>query len=347
MSIAPRAQERELWPDIMRGILILLVLFHHSAAWGKLLYTPFFMTGFFFISGYFHSDSKPFLPFLVAKFKGIIIPALTLGFASLFILKGLSVFDCSKLCEWFIFGYAYWFLFCLFVAHLLQYILVRFFCRNHLLLILSASMISIVALYFSHHARIYPWHAQVACVMQAPMMLGYLSRKANWFKISRPAKMLMCGSFTFIYTVLFGVAFFVVHMPWCDLIYNDFGNIYFFLPLSLLGTLSLAYFSAFIAENQKLIPLIGRHTLVIYITHGVFFCLVMGGTSVLFRDIAHMPWRPVDHTHQGAWSITCFIAICFATGAGVALSMLLHRYAPWVLGKFSLRQGSAKNESPY
>lgn len=81
MLSSDRHSERELWPDIMRGVLILLVLFHHSAAWTKLLYTPFFMTGFFFISGYFHSESKSFIPFVVAKFKGLVVPALTLGLA--------------------------------------------------------------------------------------------------------------------------------------------------------------------------------------------------------------------------------------------------------------------------
>lgn len=312
---------------------MLLLLFHHSAAWGKLIYTPFFMTGFFFVSGYFHSESKPFIPFVVAKFKGLIVPALTLGLAVLVVRKGLAILNVKDLFSGFVCGYAYWFLFCLFVAHGLQFVLVRLFGQNHLLLMLSACIIGVVALYFSHHAEVYPWHAQVACVMQPAMMLGFLSRKANWFNVSRSRKKIMCLGFSILYVALFSIAFFVVLMPWCDIIYNNFGNMYFFLPMSLVGSLSLAYFSASITDCQKLLSLIGRHTLVIYITHLLFFRLVIGGMSVLFRDIAHMPWRPIDHTHPGAWAITCLLAICFAAMGGISLSLFLQRYAPWVLGK--------------
>lgn len=335
MLSSDRHSERELWPDMMRGILILLVLFHHSASWGKLLYTPFFMAGFFFVSGYFHSESKSFIPFVIAKFKGLVIPALTLGLAFLVAREGLMVFHVKELFSRFVCGYAYWFLFCLFVAHVLQYGLVRLFRQNRLLLMLSACMVGAVALYFSHNAEVYPWHAQVACVMQPAMMLGFMARKANWFGVSQGRKTAMCIGFAILYVALFSIAFFVVRMPWCDIMYNDFGNIYFFLPMSLVGSLFLAYFSASITDGQKLLSLIGRHTLVLYITHRIFFLLLMGGMSVLFRDIAHMPWRPIDHTHPGAWAITCALSICFATLCGISISMFLQRYAPWVLGKFS------------
>lgn len=335
MLSCDKTSERELWPDIMRAILILLVLFHHSASCGKLLYTPFFMTGFFFVSGYFHSETKSFVPFVVAKFKGLVVPALTLGFAVLVIKKGSMAFNAEKLFSNFVCGYAYWFLFCLFVAHVLQYGLVCLFRQNRLLLMLSACIISVVALCFSHHAEVYPWHAQVACVMQPAMMLGFLARKANWFGVSLQRKTALCIGFSILYVALFSIAFFVVHMPWCDIMYNDFGNIYFFLPMSLVGSLCIAYFSASITDGQKLLSLIGRHTLVIYITHSIFFRLVTGGTSVLFRDIAHMPWRPIDHTHPGAWAVTCALSILIATLSGISISMLLQRYAPWVLGKFS------------
>lgn len=336
-----RCSERETWPDVMRGILILLVLFHHTAGWGKLLYTPFFMTGFFFLSGYFHSETKPFIPFVVAKIKSLIVPTLTLGFIVLIMLKGVHVFNAEVLFSCYVCGFIFWFLFCLFVAHLIQFCLVRLFGKNQFLLITSAATLGIGVLCFSHQTDVYPWHAQVACVMQPAMMLGYLSRKANWFRIPQCRKIVACGGLAFLYVALFSVAFFVVHMPWCDLMYNNFGNVYFFLPMSLVGTLCLAFFSSIVAEGQKLLSLIGKHTLVIYITHRVFVILTIGGTSILFRDIAQMPWRPVDHTHPGAWAITCILAICIATLAGISISALLQHYAPWALGKFSfpIRKG--------
>lgn len=335
MSVEKPGCKRELWPDVMRGILILLVVFHHSAAWAKLLYTPFFMTGFFFISGYFHSESKPFIPFVIGKFKNLIIPTFTIGFVVLVILKKQQAFSLHHLYEWYVCGSVFWFLFCLFAAHALQYVLVRLFSRKYLFLMLSSSIIGIGALIFSHHANVYPWHAQVACVMQPAMALGYIARQKDWFNIPMRRKLFIFSSLSFLYIILLSIAFFIIHMPWCDLISNEFGNVYLFLPMSLSGTLCLAYFAALICQGQNILSLIGRHTLVLYITHRVFIVLVLGGTSILFRDIAHMAWRPIDHTHIGAWNVTCLLAICFATAAGICLSMLLNRYAPWLLGKGS------------
>lgn len=333
----PALQRRELWPDVMRGILILLVLFHHTAAWGKLLYTPFFMTGFFFISGYFHSADKSFIQFFIGKFKGLMIPFFVLGY--LFFLPSAWPhslrFDVFY--HWFLLGDAYWFIPCLFIAHLIQYGLTKLPLRHPVLHMLTSCAVCVTALYFSDYFKSYPWHTQVACVMQPFMMLGYLSRRARLFNFSRTRNIITCCIFALLYTALVSWAFFIEHAPWCDLAYFKYGNTFLFIPLSLFGTLFLAYFSASIADGQRLLSLIGRHTLVIYITHGLFIFLLSGAVSVLFRDIAHMPWRPIDMTHPGAWNIACMLFIAGATAAGLTTSYLLQHYLPWVLGKFHTR----------
>lgn len=327
---------REIWPDVMRGILILLVVFHHSAGWAKLWYTPFFMAGFFFISGYFHKGQQPFLSFALTKGKNLLLPAFTLGFICLYVRLGANLFNFDCLYHLYCLGAASWFLFCLFAAHLVQYWIIRLLHRNMILMLAVSFGISIVTLVLTHRTEAIeqsPWHIHAACIMQAQMILGYLAHQKRLFDIS-PMKALMASiMFACCYMVLLWIAYVHVHMTWCDVIYNDYGNNYLFLPMSLCGTFFCAYFSKAIAQKQYCFSLIGKHSLVIYMTHPIFLTIVVKGTSFLFRDVAHLPWRPIDQTHPGAWNVTCCFAILVATTAGVLISILMNRYTPWMLGK--------------
>lgn len=336
MTTEPRTLKRELWPDVMRGILILLVVFHHSAAWSKLWYTPFFMSAFFFISGYFHKEQQPFLRFALNKGKSLLLPAVTLGFVCLLVRKGADLFNLNILYHYYCLGGAYWFLFCLFAAHIIQYWLVKLLHHRTILLLAVSFGVSIATLFLTprtEHITQTPWHIQAACVMQAPMVLGYLSHKKRIFDLSRMKAIMVSITLAFCYVALLWVAYVHVHMAWCDVIYNDYGNIYLFLPMSLCGTLFCAFFSKAIDDKQYALSRIGKRTLVIYITHPIFLAIVIKGTSFLFRDVAHLPWRPIDHTHPGVWNLTCCFAIFVAITAGGCISIFLERYAPWMLGK--------------
>ena len=70
------------WIDQARGILFIFVIICHSCLasdWLKCIYEPFFLTGFFFISGYLYKDKQLemkvtsivnglFVPFLIYCF---------------------------------------------------------------------------------------------------------------------------------------------------------------------------------------------------------------------------------------------------------------------------------------
>ena len=73
--------KRVEWLDVLKGILILFVILSHSypAQGYRYFFTPFFLTLFFFASGYTFSTKKNTKAFLQNKWKRLGIPFLVLG----------------------------------------------------------------------------------------------------------------------------------------------------------------------------------------------------------------------------------------------------------------------------
>lgn len=87
-------KERIHWVDIMKGLLILLVVFHHipqnAISQGfsndfwisyddlKWYYCCWFMASFFIATGLCSNFNKPFIVFLKTSFKTIILPAIAI-----------------------------------------------------------------------------------------------------------------------------------------------------------------------------------------------------------------------------------------------------------------------------
>lgn len=76
-----RQCQRIEWADIMKGILILFVVLSHSypAEIYQQFFTPFFLSMFFFVSGYFFSRKGSFGAFLKSRLYQLILPLLLLG----------------------------------------------------------------------------------------------------------------------------------------------------------------------------------------------------------------------------------------------------------------------------
>lgn len=83
------------WIDKMRGICMLLVILHHSGApdeYQKFL-SPFFLSGFFFISGYlFENPNKTFdwKLKLIRIFETLFIPYFIYGTITYFVVAGYT-----------------------------------------------------------------------------------------------------------------------------------------------------------------------------------------------------------------------------------------------------------------
>ena len=72
---------RVLWLDVLKGLCMIMIVLSHSAPpyLYSRFYTPCFLSGFFFASGYTINTDLNFKEYLCHKLKGLMYPFLTLG----------------------------------------------------------------------------------------------------------------------------------------------------------------------------------------------------------------------------------------------------------------------------
>ena len=88
MSMLDR-KDRIDWLDVLKGILIVFVVLSHSYPPDiyRYFFTPFFLTMFFWASGYTFSMKKSGKEFLLNKCRSLLLPLLYWGVCELYWLK--------------------------------------------------------------------------------------------------------------------------------------------------------------------------------------------------------------------------------------------------------------------
>lgn len=184
--------------DFAKGILIILVLFNHICWQVKnngisnnfidllmsyfFLYTPFFMSTFFMITGLCSNYNKRFSVFLHNKIKTLIIPALFLGFIQNLIslilkypdsleFKSLIWMFIKMISELFFNGGQYWFLSSIFIANLLFWGVYNFIKNDFLKFTIIILLYTIGTLLFNNgYSNI--WSVQQALLLIPFIYLG-------------------------------------------------------------------------------------------------------------------------------------------------------------------------------
>lgn len=320
---------------------MILVVLHHDLVLSdpvRQLYTPYFMCGFFFVSGcFFKGENTAPLAFLWKKIRSILVPYLLIGGACYVIGEGYKEYICGVgheahwgafsraiLCE----GTYFWFVPCLFAAQVLQYVFVRL-CgvRDALLLSVSAlfSLAVLCGLVYVKHVSL-PWCFQVACVMQWSMNMGYVLKKRNL--IARLASIKYVAVAALAYSIVWAVASYVLHVPKIT-DFHGYQHVVVYLLLvhaGMVGCLSLSQ----LLRPYSLLLLIGRSTLCIYFVHFFIFWVMMGTVAVWYDHLCHDLGLTFLLGYQGA--VIRLSSVVLGILAGCGLSELLRRYAPWVLG---------------
>lgn len=128
--------------DTTKGLLIVFLVFHHivNMAKGKMpidnlnnitgwdiLYVPYFMQAFFFITGYCSSFNKKAKAFICSNAKSLLIPLVSFCIINQFfswLIDGDNFFFVTVLGKRFFFvTELYWFLSALFIAKMLLFII--------------------------------------------------------------------------------------------------------------------------------------------------------------------------------------------------------------------------------
>lgn len=175
------------WIDTAKGLGLLLVFIGHLktpylATW---VYT-FHMPLFFFLSGLVYKHHC-WNDFIVKRFKRLVIPYFVLGsgifiiWCIIYMCQGENLVEYVEMLKNFLCQRGFWtvwFLAALFVASVLQWIIVAVTKDNRKnILILSSFLCLLTFVYYRLGGKVLPWCIDVACVAQFFMNMGYLSKK--------------------------------------------------------------------------------------------------------------------------------------------------------------------------
>ena len=316
---------RKTWVDMLRGLAIILVIFGHCLSsaleTGYFVFTsPVKMPLFFLIAGYcFNARGGDVLAFSKHIFTRLVVPWLVLGIAPLIVaspLKGVDwlwngILDVLT-------GKALWFMPCFIISQVILFLTLKF-VRNDI----AASAISVALSAFgflmASNGGGNLFMIKTAFSVSWLMMAGHIFRKYedSFRGLDIRWTILMAG----VYIGL-GVLSMRLYPGKClDVHTVSYYDLILCLAMIISGNLAL--FLASPKLEGKLLPCIGRHTLMIYIwgSYASVLCIYL----MKYVGLA-LP------AYLNAFVVTVFsVAIC------TLLSIMANRYAPWIVGSPACR----------
>lgn len=278
--------------------MFMIILAHSGApeeyTW---LYNPFFLSAFFFVSGYTFRPMQNAKEFVVHKLKGQVYPFAVFGFINAvmavfvehdswidrlqFLISRNRIWDDM------------WFIACLVSSEFVFYLLFRitekcFKGRNAKLiaLLIMSLVISYAGILYIRNVQVkLPWQFEHACSNVVFVALGYLMKqKRDKFIVEDKLKWWVIISIVYVATVLVFPNHVAIHA-------GEYDNWALYLLDAILGIASLILFSQVIEkyfENNliiRFVVFVGANTLVYY----AFQSKVIKAVEILLTRIGMMP----------------------------------------------------------
>ena len=310
-----RAEQRENWIDIIKAVCMIFIIMSHLPYCPEILrkfFTPFFLTGFYFCSGYVMKP-LPMTNLIKKKAKTILWPWLVFSFIeiimnSLFGSREITFMEnlFYNLLQIKGFHESLWFFPNLFMSFILIDILILKFKKNRLFVISFGIMIV---------SRIYgmimpdnllpwksvclPWHIHNIGTTAFFMIVGYLYKKylINE-KIKKFIPVLIAG-FSLIYIIEI-----YIFRDYEGIGIWKYPELFIWLIVMMTGLFMIVYISQIkILNKSHALLYIGKNTLLYYALH-----------QNLCRIIDHIVNRwnfiyAVSQTITGKWLYTIFFAV--------------------------------------
>lgn len=320
--------KRVEWLDVLKGILILFVILSHSypALIYRYFFTPFFLTLFFFASGYTFSTKQNTKIFLQNKWRRLGIPFLVLGGIRVGInyilyrdrsVKGYIVdFLLQKNSQ----GDELWFVSCLITTSILMYIvkkIIDFKGGEHqkekiifmtfVLLIIGMVDIQIFKMKFL-------WQLELACVMSFYMALGFCYKEATTSKILENKKFIFASMILYMIIVIFIKNDVDVHL-------EKFQHPVIFFLTSLLAVAPLLYISKKICRTKwkRIFIFLGQNTLFYYAFAGIIRIVLYAAVSKIFKI------QPDNYVMPIFCTVASAIFLAYP-------AKVIKKYLPWIVG---------------
>lgn len=338
---------RQYWADWLRGACMFMVILSHFSltkqthySW---FYSPVFLVGFFFVSGYFFKQCDTIGESLLRVWKKIVVPWLLLGLIAIIVSNSFvkSVMDGNGLEYLFekivklIKGDLLWFLNCLVITQIYYILLMKicnvFFKKKLNLCKLFIAIAGLCAIFIlAKRDGVLLWSADTALYALGWFALGDLC--------SSYSKKIEFNVFLSILLLLVYVLIVVIVNKAIPLKY-DMGNNVFTHPLlqlilSLIGCFAMFQLALTISRNESsrfispfvkygLLGLLGKHTLVAFCFSSTIGFGVVHALFVIIKInvLTKFPY------------FYCLIFVYVVCWLMIGISWLLERYVPFIVGK--------------
>lgn len=343
-------KERIEWVDIAKFICIIAVIATHSIYCDDIFtifFSPFFLSLFFFLSGYVYNKKYTFKDVLIKKIKTILIPWFVFGIFNL-IAKQIITFNeqtsfITDLKYMFLqirgIGDIQWFLICLFVSFIPFYFIINKLNKNKSIII--SLVLAILNILYVKYIKLnimgfatnsLPWHLQTIFVATFFMVIGFYYKNEYEKKIKISNKTLIILNVIYIFGV---VSIYISSKAIIGInAYNV--PIFIWFVVVLMSILIQIEISKKI-KNNKIISYIGSNTIIIFCLHGKIQSLV----EKLFRIVKlDEVFKLNILTNFIGTTLSCIIII-------IALFIpifIINKYLPFVVGrKYQIENKGEKN----
>lgn len=338
-DILLKAKKRIPYIDLAKGILIVFLILGHTVnairksgvetnevlngihVFRLYLWTSFYMSAFFIITGYCSNFKKDFVTFFISNFKTIKVPAVIFGFLSLF-LRSFSkpVLLNDSYVQTFFYCFVdsgLWFLDALFISKIIYWVVAKYGANKYVvgaicLLFLSAGVILL-------EQRIHNYGYFIHAFLMLPFLyIGQLLKGVAF----RPK--LTVGALISFAVIILIFVFLGMKPPYVTLKINLPSILVpSWIILSVSGTIALIGVCKQISYN-RLLCFIGRNSLVYYCMH----LIVLGGLKITFQ-----------HAFGNSnYLLTCLFyvtdVLIVVVLCGLFAKILNTKYLRFCLGKF-------------
>ena len=286
-------KERDLSIDVAKGILIVMLIFHHIVDIGQGIHIDneilrlmhhvqrplvlcYFMQTFFMITGMCSSFEGSFMKFLWKQIRTLLIPGLAFSFAYHLLRKGFDAnASVAFLDSYLKTGGPYWFITALFGGKVAYFWLRKLFPgKVMILVILTATSFIGTLLRTLHVMPNYYWHWQIldlTLFLAAGSIFKDLIRNDRYGRVS-----------VVVYSVLAFAGILTYGARRVPYVTAGFGTVVSGWPLhvalALAGSVSILWFARKAAPCVWL-QYLGRNSLIVYLTQGATLKFLLEGFS--------------------------------------------------------------------
>lgn len=323
--------------DIAKGIMIILLIFHHLPQVSKILlglenvtlealdglkyiYCTFFMQAFFVITGYCSNFDKNYKKFLTDDVRTILLPAflftILISCATTYLLKRevrISLFS------YMIWGSSYWFLNSMFIGKQIYYWMNKLL-KNQYVIVSCCFGLLIGGVVLASYKSATPWSISNTLTM---LIFLWIGRQLREIKINKQLSIFRLCSVAFLFAIIPIMATSYA-APYITMsICVNVVTIPLFLYLAVNGGGMLFYLSILI-RNSKPLEYLGRNTIVIYMVH------------IFFLEAYQKLWIKYLFVPENSLQTMAFVvAIATLTiiSSLVCIFVLNSKYLRWMIGK--------------